>query len=519
MPSTKFRRTCVLAAIASALCQSALLSLLILERSAFAQTDTNETPAPQQLEEAIDTPDVPANAETDADRQDDAAATEESTANSDEATETPAVTDAAVADSDEATETSAAINESAANSAETTAAETPVAEKFDVNTELRKARLAASAELIVAPSEQNALYYYGRILKAEPKNQLAMAELSAVLARALLIVEEHLSADEYVEAYQLTSNAASQQPNHPLVRSMRDALIGYTSDLAAEARQFAADGNDAAAEEVLASLEQLPGLGRRFATRSRESVATALEARTTAAQAQAEEEKLAEENTIAEWAQNIRNAIDSGRLIAPDGDSARDYLATGDAPEETKKELTRELFAALMLASEQSLQNDNLNDVEIYLTAANELGVVTDEEDRDDDGVEASLVAEGGDKNSEQKNTNSLSAQHKAIETKLIAAQGNKTVGLADFASVKTVPAEYPFIASKRNITGWVEVRFTVTKDGKTENIEVLQADPAEVFDGSAIKAVEQWTFEPRQYRGQPIDQRAVARLVFDLEE
>ena len=65
---------------------------------------------------------------------------------------------------------------------------------------------------------------------------------------------------------------------------------------------------------------------------------------------------------------------------------------------------------------------------------------------------------------------------------------------------------------------GWVDVVFTVTTTGHTSDIEIVGAEPANIFDSSVIEAVEEWTFEPRQYKGQPINQRTAARLVFNLE-
>ncbi|MGI9233292.1 MAG: energy transducer TonB, partial [Woeseiaceae bacterium] len=105
-----------------------------------------------------------------------------------------------------------------------------------------------------------------------------------------------------------------------------------------------------------------------------------------------------------------------------------------------------------------------------------------------------------------------------AVESELIVAEGKRIVRLSDFTQVSTEPARYPVNAQRRNITGWVEVMFTVTAVGETANIEVVRAKPENFFDGSAIKAVEKWTFQPREYRGQPISQRTTARLVFDLE-
>ena len=45
----------------------------------------------------------------------------------------------------------------------------------DVDAELRKARLAADADILILPASQSALYYYGRVVKADPQHAVAVA--------------------------------------------------------------------------------------------------------------------------------------------------------------------------------------------------------------------------------------------------------------------------------------------------------------------------------------------------------
>ena len=89
---------------------------------------------------------------------------------------------------------------------------------------------------------------------------------------------------------------------------------------------------------------------------------------------------------------------------------------------------------------------------------------------------------------------------------------------MSELVQTKRTSPRYPKRAQQFNITGWVNVYFTVTPSGETANVEVVSAEPADVFDKAAIKAVENWQFQPVQYRGQVISQRAAARLVFNIE-
>jgi len=69
----------------------------------------------------------------------------------------------------------------------------------------------------------------------------------------------------------------------------------------------------------------------------------------------------------------------------------------------------------------------------------------------------------------------------------------------------------YPFTAVKEKISGQVTVEFTVTKDGQVINAQAVESTPAEIFDKAAVKAIEQWTFEP-------IEKETQARQVIEFE-
>jgi protein TonB len=81
------------------------------------------------------------------------------------------------------------------------------------------------------------------------------------------------------------------------------------------------------------------------------------------------------------------------------------------------------------------------------------------------------------------------------------------------------VAPEYPRAAQRRNITGSVELTFTVTTDGRVRSAEVLRAEPAETFDKAALEAISQWRFEPYIENGVAVEKRTAVRLAFNLQE
>lgn len=79
----------------------------------------------------------------------------------------------------------------------------------------------------------------------------------------------------------------------------------------------------------------------------------------------------------------------------------------------------------------------------------------------------------------------------------LVASSALAAPALAEAPkAVKIVAPEYPRGAERRNIEGFVIIKFDIKSDGSTENTMVLEAEPAGVFDAAAIKAVGSWKFE-----------------------
>ena len=82
---------------------------------------------------------------------------------------------------------------------------------------------------------------------------------------------------------------------------------------------------------------------------------------------------------------------------------------------------------------------------------------------------------------------------------------------------LKTSPPEYPADAARKRQEGWVEIEFTVTPDGTVANASVVSAEPARVFNASALRAVERWTFKPRMENGKPVEEKIRRRIEFKL--
>ncbi len=84
---------------------------------------------------------------------------------------------------------------------------------------------------------------------------------------------------------------------------------------------------------------------------------------------------------------------------------------------------------------------------------------------------------------------------------------------------LERVPPKYPARAASRHIEGWVKIEFTITTDGSVEDAVVVEAEPAEVFDEAALKAINQWKFKEKIVNGVAVEQRAVQTLQFKLTQ
>jgi periplasmic protein TonB len=80
------------------------------------------------------------------------------------------------------------------------------------------------------------------------------------------------------------------------------------------------------------------------------------------------------------------------------------------------------------------------------------------------------------------------------------------------------VPPNYPQRALSAGIEGEVTLAFTITAEGRVENLRVTHAEPPGVFDREARRAAMRWRFAPRTEGGQPVAREATKTVQFRLE-
>jgi protein TonB len=76
-----------------------------------------------------------------------------------------------------------------------------------------------------------------------------------------------------------------------------------------------------------------------------------------------------------------------------------------------------------------------------------------------------------------------------------------------DAVPMVRVPPQYPEKAMQRGIEGRVLIEFTISKGGTVKNAKVIAAEPNNIFNKAALKAVSQWKYNPKIVNGKAVEQ------------
>ena len=117
---------------------------------------------------------------------------------------------------------------------------------------------------------------------------------------------------------------------------------------------------------------------------------------------------------------------------------------------------------------------------------------------------------------------NSVAVQAAPVDTKVdLSASGfSLSPSDGDYLPIVKVQPIYPRRALERGIEGYVIVQFTVTKQGTTKDIKVVESHPPGVFDRAAVQAAAKFKYKPRVVDGQPIQVPGVKnKITFKIEK
>lgn len=96
---------------------------------------------------------------------------------------------------------------------------------------------------------------------------------------------------------------------------------------------------------------------------------------------------------------------------------------------------------------------------------------------------------------------------------------GDGVAGGSEAVPLVRVSPLYPPRAQARGVEGWVLLEFTITPEGTTKDIEVVDADPDGYFERAAKDAVKRYKYKPRIVDGVAVDWPGVRLMIsFELE-
>lgn len=108
------------------------------------------------------------------------------------------------------------------------------------------------------------------------------------------------------------------------------------------------------------------------------------------------------------------------------------------------------------------------------------------------------------------------------IDTGLEISNAGISATDGDYLPLVAIAPQYPTRAAQRGIEGWCLVSFTVDGMGNVieDTIEVVDAEPPNIFDRSSIRAAARFKFQPRVVDGQGVEVPNVQYVFrYQLEE
>ena len=233
----------------------------------------------------------------------------------------------------------------------------------------------------------------------------------------------------------------------------------------------------------------------------------------------------------------VSERLRKGALLEPARDSALFHLraaqeiAPGDQDVDTARD---SLIARLLSTADSELQSRQVGPARRLLDAAGNLGAESaalDKLRRSADQITTEQAAAAASARTEPAAA-ATPAAAPAPATGTAASNGSGTLVAAANTSpandvvlatslkqLRKVEAEFPQRALERGVSGWVDLEFTVGRDGSVQGIFVKASEPKDVFDDSAVNAARKWRYAPVLRDGQPVEQRARVRIRYTAKD
>lgn len=82
------------------------------------------------------------------------------------------------------------------------------------------------------------------------------------------------------------------------------------------------------------------------------------------------------------------------------------------------------------------------------------------------------------------------------------------------------VEPRFPTEAARQGISGWVLLNFSIDESGSVTDVSVVAAEPKNIFEREAIRALRRWKYQPQLVEGKAIKQTNLqVQLDFQLQQ
>lgn len=199
-------------------------------------------------------------------------------------------------------------------------------------------------------------------------------------------------------------------------------------------------------------------------------------------------------SAMSRLSQLFNERMAQGKLVEPEADSARYYLAelTRAEPGHPSAKFAHDALSTRLVAEGRAaVTRKDLAAARRWLAQAEQTGA--------DSQTVAALKQE-------------IAVAVKPVE------KTDEVVASSLLTKLHHVNPQYPPAARDRGTEGWVDLTLTVEPDGSVGAVTVTNAQPAMVFDAAAVTAARQWRYEPVKRNGTAVPQRTKVRIRFELQ-
>jgi protein TonB len=349
-------------------------------------------------------------------------------------------------------------------------------------TQARQAAARGNVEQAIAVLDRASLAGSSSNVVAEARSDIAQRSIDSRVSDFLRRAGDRLRAGALVEPAQnnarfFIESARAIAPNQADVRQAQRQL---TDRIVVQARAAITAGNAEEADRWISaagdsgvSQSEITGL-----TRDVQRVRIAARA-----------------DSMAKLSQSFNQRLAQGRLVEPANDSAKFFLAElaqAEASHPSTQLARQALGSRLVEEARGAITKQDFAAARRWMSEARDVG-----------------VNESGTA---------------ALERDIVAAQNNAqraddVIKASQLMQTRYVDPVYPTSAQERGTEGWVDLVFTVRPDGSTTDVSVTGAEPAGIFEQSAMSAVRRWRYQPVRRDGRAIEQRARVRLRFTIEK